>query len=91
MLCLNVSFWLLTVRSDRILATHLQELAADVKTEVKQLLLHHGISQFRIRPVRRDYAFEQAEVPHGQQWVLKICYAGTLPQLPLGLSGGCQP
>ena len=61
-----------------------------MKTEVKQLLLHHGISQFRIRPVRRDYAFEQAGVPHGQQWVLKICYAGTLPQLPLGLSGGCQ-
>lgn len=61
-----------------------------MKAEVKRLLLHHGISQFRIRPVRRDYAFEQAGVPHGQQWVLKICYAGTLPQLPLGLSGGCQ-
>lgn len=90
MLCLALISWLLTARSDRVWAPHLQELATDVKAEVKRLLLHHGISQFRIRPVRRDYAFEQAGVPHGQQWVLKICYAGTLPQLLLGLSGGCQ-
>ena len=64
-----------------------QELATDVKAEMRAVLQHYGITQFKIRPVRRNYAFEQPGVEHAMQWVLKITYPASMPQLPLGLSG----
>lgn len=51
------------------------------------MLQHYGITQFKIRPVRRNYAFEQPGVAHAMQWVLKVTYPAAMPQLPLGLSG----
>ena len=64
-----------------------QELTTEVKAETRAVLQHYGITQFKIRPVRRNYAFEQAGVEHGMQWVLKVTYPATMPHLPLGLSG----
>lgn len=65
----------------------LQELSSDVKAEVRALLQQHRVSQFKIRPVQRNYAFENTEVPHSLQWVLKVTYPATFPALPLGISG----
>ena len=66
----------------------MQGLASDVKAEVRAALAHHGISKFVIKPVQRQYAFEMATIPRKKQWVLKVKYAATSPQLPLGLTGG---
>ena len=65
----------------------MQELTSEVKAEMRAVLEHYGITQFKIRPVRRNYAFEQPGVTHAMQWVLKVTYPATMPQLPLGLSG----
>ncbi|KAL3140237.1 hypothetical protein ABBQ38_004511 [Trebouxia sp. C0009 RCD-2024] len=65
----------------------LHELTTEVKAEVRAVLQHYGITQFKIRPVRRNYAFEQPGVAHAMQWVLKVTYPAAMPQLPLGLSG----
>ena len=65
----------------------LQELAAELKAEVRDVLKKHGIDNFVLKPVRRSYAFELAEVPRGEQWVLKVRYPASKPALPLGLSG----
>ena len=64
-----------------------QELTTEVKAELRAVLQHYGITQFKIRPVRRNYAFEQPGVAHALQWVLKVTYPAAMPQLPLGLSG----
>ena len=65
----------------------LQALATNVKAEVRAALSHHRISKFVIKPVQRDYAFELATIPRKKQWVLKVKYPATSPQLPLGLTG----
>ena len=65
----------------------MQELSTEVKAETRAVLQHYGITQFKIRPVRRNYAFEQPGVSHAMQWVLKVSYPASMPQLPLGLSG----
>lgn len=64
-----------------------QELTTEVKAELRAVLQHYGITQFKIRPVKRNYAFEQPGVAHAMQWVLKVTYPAAMPQLPLGLSG----
>lgn len=71
-------------------AVCVQELTTEVKAEMRAVLQHYGITQFKIRPVRRNYAFEQAGVAHAMQWVLKVTYPAGMPQLPLGLSGEPQ-
>ncbi len=68
-------------------AVYTQELTSEMKAEMRAMLQHYGITQFKIRPVRRNYAFEQAGVDHAMQWVLKVTYPAGMPQLPLGLSG----
>ena len=40
-----------------------------------------------MKPVQRSYAFEDAAISHGQQWVLKVKYPATGARLPLGLKG----
>ena len=32
-------------------------------------------------PVKRSYAFEQPEIPHGEQWVLKVCEGCAVVQV----------
>lgn len=39
---------------------------------MRELLHRHGIKSFRMVPVKRSYAFELGDVPHGEQWVLKV-------------------
>jgi hypothetical protein len=64
-----------------------QELASDLKAEVRELLAAKGIIKFVIKPVKRKYAFEVPDVPHCEQWVLKVRYDASLPTLDMGLTG----
>lgn len=50
----------------------LQGRATDLKAELRALFLKHGVKSMRVVPVKRNYAFEDAAVPHGEQWVLKV-------------------
>lgn len=65
----------------------LHQEMSELKTEVRSLFAEYGVSQMTMKPVMRDYAFENKAVSHGKQWVLKVRYPANLPQLPLGLSG----
>eukprot|EP01026_Neomeris_dumetosa_P068445 TRINITY_DN67018_c0_g1_i5.p1 TRINITY_DN67018_c0_g1~~TRINITY_DN67018_c0_g1_i5.p1 ORF type:complete len:929 (-),score=106.67 TRINITY_DN67018_c0_g1_i5:190-2976(-) len=38
-------------------------------------------------PIRRNYAFERADIPRGYQYVMKIRYPAHMPELPFGLEG----
>eukprot|EP00884_Botryococcus_braunii_P011316 jgi/Botrbrau1/20185/Bobra.0173s0083.2 len=69
------------------LVCHLHELATDLKAEVRELLARKGINKFVLKPVKRSYAFENQNVPHCEQWVLKVRYDAALPMLDLGLTG----
>lgn len=69
------------------MVSDVQSLLTDTKAEVRSVLSHHGISNFVIKPVKRDYAFEMACIPRGKQWVLKVRLPSTAPTLPLGLTG----
>lgn len=65
----------------------LQGLLSEAKAEIRSVLSQHGISNFVIKPVMRNYAFELASIPRGMQWVLKVKYPSTARTLPLGLTG----
>ena len=54
---------------------------------MREALAAHGVSKFVIKPVQRNYTFENPAVPHGLQWVLKVKYPASSPALPLGLTG----
>ncbi|PNW83953.1 hypothetical protein CHLRE_04g214350v5 [Chlamydomonas reinhardtii] len=65
----------------------LQERCGPLRDEVRSLLTKAGVSAMRMVPVRRSYAFENRDVPHGEQWVIKVRYPGHLPVLQPPASG----
>lgn len=50
---------------------HVQQAFSAVKAEMRELLAKHHVTQMTMKPVKRQYAFENPAVRHGQQWVLK--------------------
>lgn len=65
-----------------------------LKQELHEVLESHNVSKYGLMPVKRSYAFEDATIPHGEQWVLKLRYQVLNPEtgkaqgtLPLGLKG----
>ncbi|KAL2931666.1 DNA polymerase alpha catalytic subunit [Bienertia sinuspersici] len=67
--------------------TELHEVASGLKTEVAQHLMDLNVSTFSMAPVKRSYAFERFDVPHGENYVLKINYSFKDPPLPSDLKG----
>ncbi|KAM0946265.1 putative DNA-directed DNA polymerase [Dioscorea sansibarensis] len=67
--------------------TALQEMAAGLKSELTNRLLALNVSNFSMMPVKRNYAFERADIPRGEQYVLKINYPFKDPPLPTDLKG----
>jgi len=65
----------------------LQERCSGMKAELREVLHRHNVRSYRMVPVKRSYAFEQPEIPHGEQWVVKVRYPATESTLPVGLSG----
>ena len=51
----------------------MQQAFSNIKAEVRELLAKHRITQMTMKPVKRQYAFENPAVAHGSQWVLKVC------------------
>ncbi|GIM16515.1 hypothetical protein Vretimale_19154 [Volvox reticuliferus] len=66
----------------------LQERCSSVREEVRGLLTKAGVSSMRMMPVKRSYAFENKDVPHGEQWVIKVRYPAHMPTLPSPSGGG---
>ncbi|XP_024019597.1 DNA polymerase alpha catalytic subunit [Morus notabilis] len=65
----------------------LQDVAAGLKNDVAKQLLELNVSTFSMAPVKRKYAFEQSDVPVGENYVLKINYPFKDPPLPSDLKG----
>ncbi|KAK4416185.1 DNA polymerase alpha catalytic subunit [Sesamum alatum] len=73
--------------SQKALRTRLHDLASDLKTEMTKELLDRNVSNFSMAPVKRNYAFERSDIPHGENYVLKINYPFKDPPLPSDLNG----
>jgi DNA polymerase alpha subunit A len=65
----------------------LQGRAAEVKGEVRDVLLARGIENFSMKPVKRSYCFERGDIPRGAQYVLKVKYPALAAPLPSDLRG----
>ncbi|OVA15651.1 DNA-directed DNA polymerase [Macleaya cordata] len=65
----------------------LQEMASGLKNEIAKKLLDLNVSTFSMAPVKRGYAFERADIPIGEHYVLKITYPFKDPPLPSDLKG----
>ncbi|GER47322.1 DNA polymerase [Striga asiatica] len=73
--------------SQTVLRNRLHELASDMKAEIAKELLERNVSSFSMAPVKRNYAFERSDIPHGENYVLKINYPFKDQPLPLDLKG----
>ncbi|KAL0450358.1 UNVERIFIED_CONTAM: DNA polymerase alpha catalytic subunit [Sesamum latifolium] len=73
--------------SQKALRIRLHDLASDLKTEMTKELLDRNVSSFSMAPVKRNYAFERSDIPHGENYVLKINYPFKDPPLPSDLKG----
>ena len=60
--------------------------ARDLKSELRERLSAHA-SEMAMKPVRRDYAFDDARVPRGRQWVLKVTCNAAPGAVPAGVVG----
>ncbi|RVX21225.1 DNA polymerase alpha catalytic subunit [Vitis vinifera] len=60
--------------SPAALRTKLQDVASGLKNEIAKQLLNLNVSTFSMTPVKRSYAFERADIPVGENYVLKINY-----------------
>ncbi|KAF5736157.1 putative DNA polymerase alpha catalytic subunit [Tripterygium wilfordii] len=67
--------------------TQLQDMASGLKNEIATQLLNLNVSSFSMSPVKRRYAFERADVPVGENYILKINYPFKDPPLPVNLRG----
>ncbi|CBI21412.3 unnamed protein product, partial [Vitis vinifera] len=73
--------------SPAALRTKLQDVASGLKNEIAKQLLNLNVSTFSMTPVKRSYAFERADIPVGENYVLKINYPFKDPPLPADLKG----
>ena len=65
----------------------LQLRAADVKAELREMLLARGVEHFSMKPVKRSYCFERGDVPRGSQYVVKVRYPAANAPLPADVRG----
>ncbi|PWA66889.1 DNA polymerase alpha catalytic subunit [Artemisia annua] len=67
--------------------TKLHEMASGLKTNLTKLLLDRNVSNFSMKPVKRNYAFERSDIERKEHYVLKISYPFKDPPLPADLKG----
>ena len=65
---------------------HLHSRAADLKAELRERLSHH-CTEMAMRPVRRDYAFDDPRIPRGTQWLLKVTCNAAPGAVAAGATG----
>ncbi|KAG6424697.1 hypothetical protein SASPL_115117 [Salvia splendens] len=73
--------------SQAALRAQLHKLASDLKAEITKELLQRNVSTFRMALVKRNYAFERTDIPHGENYFLKINYPFKDTPLPSDLKG----
>uniref|UniRef100_A0A803KXY4 DNA polymerase n=1 Tax=Chenopodium quinoa TaxID=63459 RepID=A0A803KXY4_CHEQI len=69
------------------LCTKLHEVASGLKAEMAKHLVNLNVSTFSMAPVKRSYAFERVDIPHGENYVLEINYPFKDPPLQPDLKG----
>ncbi|XP_023729071.1 DNA polymerase alpha catalytic subunit [Lactuca sativa] len=67
--------------------TKLHEMASGLKANIKKQLLDRNVSNFSMKPVKRNYAFERSDIERKENYVLKISYPFKDPPLPSDLKG----
>ncbi|KAL6524250.1 hypothetical protein OROGR_016684 [Orobanche gracilis] len=65
----------------------LHEMASGLKRDLAKELLDRNVSGFCMKPVKRNYAFERLDIPHGENYVIKLTYPFNDPPLPQDLKG----
>ncbi|KAL6524277.1 hypothetical protein OROGR_016711 [Orobanche gracilis] len=65
----------------------LHEMASGLKRDLAKELLDRNVSGFCMKPVKRNYAFERLDIPHGENYVIKLTYPFKDPPLPQDLKG----
>ncbi|KAL1561351.1 DNA-directed DNA polymerase [Salvia divinorum] len=73
--------------SQAALRAQLHELASELKAEIVKELLQRNVSTFSMVVVKRNYAFERTDIPHGENYALKINYPFEDTPLPSDLKG----
>ncbi|XP_057770285.1 DNA polymerase alpha catalytic subunit [Salvia miltiorrhiza] len=73
--------------SQAALRAQLHELASELKAEITKELLERNVSTFSMFLVKRNYAFERSDIPHGENYFLKINYPFKDSPLPSDLKG----
>ncbi|CAG9462303.1 unnamed protein product [Pedinophyceae sp. YPF-701] len=71
----------------RELMTALHTRAADLKSELREILRGLDIEGYTLAPVKRRYAFEDSRVARTEQWCIKIRYAAAGPKIPMSVRG----
>uniref|UniRef100_A0A803KSA7 DNA polymerase n=1 Tax=Chenopodium quinoa TaxID=63459 RepID=A0A803KSA7_CHEQI len=69
------------------LCAKLHEVASGLKAEMAKHLVNLNVSTFSMAPVKRSYAFERVDIPHGENYVLEINYPFKDPPLQPDLKG----
>ncbi|XP_024959524.1 DNA polymerase alpha catalytic subunit [Cynara cardunculus var. scolymus] len=67
--------------------TKLHEMAFGLKANITKELLDRNVSNFSMKPVKRNYAFERSDIERKENYVLKISYPFKDPPLPSDLKG----
>ncbi|KAK9061861.1 hypothetical protein SSX86_019045 [Deinandra increscens subsp. villosa] len=67
--------------------TKLHEMASGLKADLRKQLLKRNVSNFSMKPVKRNYAFERSDIECKENYVLKISYPFKDPPLSSDLKG----
>ncbi|KAI3799023.1 hypothetical protein L1987_34311 [Smallanthus sonchifolius] len=67
--------------------TKLHEMASGLKADLTKQLLDRNVSNFSMKPVKRNYAFERSDIERKENYVLKISYPFKDPPLSSDLKG----
>ncbi|MCO5579179.1 hypothetical protein L7F22_033032 [Adiantum nelumboides] len=65
----------------------LQDFSKDLKAELAQRLMDMDVDTFQMAPVKRSYAFEDSNVPSGENYFLKLSYPFKDAPLPANMKG----
>ncbi|KAL9666660.1 hypothetical protein QQ045_000996 [Rhodiola kirilowii] len=65
----------------------LQEMSSGLKEEIRTQLVNRNVSNFIMAPVERKCAFDNAEIPTRENYVLKVNYPFKYAALPSDLKG----
>ena len=75
-----------TKAAKRELNMALHQASGALKTELREALSKIGVAEHKLKFVRRTYCLDRADIPVGEQWVVKLTYGANKAPLPSDLS-----